>query len=145
MTHPASDPTSPQIRSSSGLAAEDLSVRGMIVVSAASMASISVLDSIDGHAGIVFSLGFALVVVTVVLAVDVRNLFAAGVLPPVLLLASLLALCIVRPESVAVDGVAENASLVTRYIASVVDHGLTLVVGHGLALATIGWRIAREV
>jgi len=143
MTHTASHPTP---RTPAGLAAQDLTVRGMVTFAGVAVLCVTVLDLVtDGRLGFPFSLGFVLIVFTLALAVDSRNLFPAGVLPPVLLLVTLFVLCVVKPGSVAVDGVAENAGLVTRYIASVVDHGLTLVIGHGLALAAIVWRIMRGV
>ncbi len=142
MTHSAS---SHAPRTPLGPAADDLTSRGAITVAASAMVVIAALDLVNGRIEFVFSLGFVLVSLTVALAVDGRNLFTAGVMPPVLLLVSLLALCLAAADSVAVDGVATNASLITRYIATVVDHGMTLVVGHGLALAAVVWRILRGI
>ncbi len=142
MAHPASRPAP---RTPAGLAAQDLTVRGMVTLGVVATGAITLLDLVDGHLGFLFSLGFVLVVVTLALAVDVRDLFPAGMVPPVLLLASLLLLAVLVPSAVSVDGVAADAGLVTRYIATVVHHGLTLVVGQGLALAVIVWRLLRAV
>ena len=146
MTHTASQhaPRTP-LGTAFGIATEDLTARGAIVAATVAMLGVSVLDLINGRVEFAFSLGFVLVALTIALAVDARQLFTAGVMPPVLLLGTLLVLCIVAADSVVVQGVAENAGLMTRYIATVVDHGVTLVVGHGLALAVVVWRILRGI
>ena len=134
------------LRPGQKLAANDLTVRGTLVAAVAAMAVVTLLDlSIDGRLGFLFSLGFVLIVITLPLAIDVRELFPAGVLPPVLLLGTLLVICLGRPEAIDVAGMQADAGLVARYIAAVIDHGLTLVVGHGLAIAVIVWRIVRDV
>lgn len=132
------------LRSGQQLASRDLTVRGTVALGCLAMAAVTVLDLVNGRLGFPFSLGFILIVVTLPLAIDVRQLFSAGVLPPVLLLGTLLAVCIGRPEAIVVDGLATDAALITRYIAAVVDHGLTLAIGHGLALAVIVWRILAD-
>lgn len=136
--------SAPVRRTPAGFAAHDLTVRGMVTLGVGAMLVITLLDLADGRIGFLFSLGFALVVVTLAMAIDVRDLFPAGILPPILLLGLLLVLCVVKGSSVAVNGVEADAGLVTRYIATVIDHGLTLVVGHGLALGVIVWRILRD-
>lgn len=141
MTHTAST-RSP--RTPAGLAAQDLTTRGMVTLAVVTMAGITALDLIDGRIGVIFSLGFVLVVVTTAMAVDVRELFPAGVLPPVLLFATLLLLSIGFASAVAVEGADADAGLITRFLGAVIDHGLTLVVGHGLAIAVIVWRILRD-
>ncbi|MGJ9421183.1 DUF6542 domain-containing protein [Aeromicrobium sp. CF3.5] len=133
------------VRPARRLASHDLTARGTVTAAVAAMAAVIVLDLIDGRIGFPFSLGFVLIVITLPLAINRRDLLPAVVLPPVLLLVSLLAICIVRPESIAVDGMADDASLIARYIASVVDHGLNLAVGHALAIAVIVWRFSSEV
>ena len=108
------------------------------------MAVVIGLDLTDGRLGLLFSVGFVLIAVTVPLAVDVRSLFPAGVLPPALLIGSLLLVCIFDSAAIHVDGLAKDASLVGRFIATVIDHGLTLVIGHGLALGIIALRILAD-
>lgn len=126
------------------LASHDLTVRGTIVLGCLAMAAVTGLDLVNGELGFPFSLGFVLIVVTLPLAIDVRDLFPAGVLPPILLLGTLLAVCIARPEAIVVDGLAADAGLLARYIAAVIDHGLTLTIGHALAIAVIVWRIIAD-
>jgi hypothetical protein len=126
------------------LAAHDLTVRGTITLGCLTMAVVTVLDLVNGTLGFPFSLGFVLIVITLPLAIDVRQLFPAGVLPPLLLLGALLGVCIARPDAISVDGLAADAGLFTRYLAAVVDHGLTLAVGHALAIGVIIWRILSD-
>lgn len=131
-------------RTPAGFAAQDLTTRGMIVLAVVAMAAITGLDLIDSSIGFIFSLGFTLIVLTTALAVNVRKLFPAGVMPPLLLLGMLLLLCIAWPSSVAVDGTPDSAGLFTRYLATVIDHGATLFIGHGLAIAAIIWRVLKD-
>lgn len=133
------------VRPARRFASHDLTARGTIIAAVVAMAAVVALDLVDGRIGFPFSLGFVLIVVTLPLAINRRDLLPAVIAPPVLLLVSLLAICILRPESIAVDGMAENAGLIARYIASIVDHGLTLAVGHALAIAVIVWRFSSDV
>ena len=128
-------------RTPAAMARRDPSARQAIVAACLSMAVVIALDLVDGRLGLLFSVGFVLIAVTVPLAVDVRSLFPAGVLPPALLIGSLLLVCMFAGSAIHVDGLAKDASLVGRFIATVIDHGLTLVVGHGLALGIIALRI----
>ena len=133
------------VRPARRLASHDLTARGTITAAVVAMAAVIVLDLLDGRIGFLFSLGFTLTVLTLPLAINRRDLLPAIILPPVLLLVSLLAVCILRPESISVDGMADDPGLIGRYIASIVDHGLTLAVGHALAIAVIVWRFSSDV
>lgn len=108
------------------------------------MAGVIGLDLMDGRLGMLFSIGFILIAVTVPLAVDVRSLFPTGVLPPALLLGSLLVVCIFASSAIRVDGLDQDAGTIARYIAAVIDRGMTLVIGHGLALGIIALRILAD-
>ena len=131
-------------RTPAAMARRDPSARQAITVACLSMAAVIGLDLTDGRLGLLFSVGFVLIAVTVPLAVDVRSLFPAGVLPPALLIGSLLLVCMFDPSAIHVNGLAKDASLVGRFIATVIDHGLTLVIGHGLALGIIALRILAD-
>lgn len=133
------------VRPARRLASHDLTARGTITAAVVAMAAVIVLDLVDGRIGFLFSLGFTLTVLTLPLAINRRDLLPAIILPPVLLLVSLLAVCVLRPESISVDGMADDPGLIGRYIASIVDHGLTLAVGHALAIAVIVWRFSSDV
>lgn len=128
-------------RTSARVARYDLGPGQVIVASCVAMAAVVLLDLTDGRLGLLYSVGFVLVVITAPLSVDVRGLFPTGVLPPVLLIGSLLAVCLLAPDAIQVGGMAKDASTVARLIAGTIDHGLTLVVGHVLALAIIALRI----
>lgn len=130
-------------RSPAGLARHDLSARQAIVLACAAMSGISLLDIAgDGRLGILFSVGFVLVVVTTPLSVDVRALFAPGILPPLLMIGSILALAIFEPSALPVQGVASSSGTLQHVIAGVIDQATALVVGHLLALSVIALRIA---
>ncbi|MCW2771441.1 MAG: hypothetical protein JWR27_2874 [Aeromicrobium sp.] len=128
-------------RTPADLARHDLSARQAILAACVATTAIVLLDLMDGRLGPLYSVGFVLIVITVPLSIDVRSLFPAGVLPPALLLGSLLAVCVIEGSAIQVSGLATDAGLVARLIAGVIDHGLTLVVGHGLALGVILLRI----
>lgn len=125
-------------------ARSDLSARQAITAACLAMTAIVLLDLVDGRLGPLYSVGFVLIVVTAPMAVDVRQLFPAGVLPPVLLILSLFAVCLFEPSAIQVGGMAEDAGTVARLIAGTIDHGLTLLVGFGLALVIIALRIVGE-
>ena len=128
-------------RSSVGLARHDLSAQQAVAVACVSLAAVSALDLADGRLGFLYSLGFVLAVVTAPLSVDVRSLLATGVMPPVLLIGSLLAIALFVPDAIVVDGLPADAGALARTNAAVIDHGITLVVGHVLALVGIVVRV----
>lgn len=127
-------------RTSSSMAGRDLTAKGAIVAACVAMAVIVALDLIDGRLGLLFSIGFVLVVVTAPLSVDARALLSTVVLPPALLIGSLLAVCWFDPSALQLDDLAKDASTLARLIAATIDHGMTLAIGYALALAVIGLR-----
>jgi hypothetical protein len=131
-------------RTPAALARRDPSARQAITAACLAMALVIGLDLVDGRLGLLFSVGFVLIAITVPLAVDVRSLLPAGVLPPALLIGSLLLVCVFVSSAIHVDGLARDASVVARLIAAVIDHGMTLAVGHGIALGIIALRILAD-
>lgn len=129
------------VRTPAKLSRRDLSARQVIVAASAAMAVVTALDLADGELGALFSLGFVLIALTAPLSVDARSLFPTGVMPPALLIGSLLIVCVVAPSAIQVSGLPADAGLIGRFIAAVIDHGLTLVMGHGLALGVIALRV----
>lgn len=119
----------------------DLSARQAIIAACVALAAIVLLDLMDGRLGLLYSIGFVLVVITVPMSVDLRGLFPAGVFPPVLLIGSLLLVCLFEPNAIRVEGMADDPGTFARLIAATIDHGVTLVIGHGLALGLIALRI----
>ena len=129
-------------RTSVGLARHDLSAQQAVALACLSLAAVTALDLADGRLGFLFSLGFVLAVITAPLCVDVRSLLITGVMPPVLLIGSLWAIALFFPDAIVVDGLPADAGALTRTIAGVIDHGITLVVGHALAMVGIVARVA---
>lgn len=128
-------------RSPARLAGTDLGGRQAIWLGFAAMAVVTALDLIDGRLSILFSLGFVLVVLTLPMAVHVGGLFPTGVLPPVLLVATLTVVAIFWPEAIVVDGMPADTGSAGRVLAGTIDRGVTLMVGHGLAIVVIVLRI----
>ncbi|MGZ8727167.1 MAG: DUF6542 domain-containing protein, partial [Aeromicrobium sp.] len=86
-------------RSPAALTRHDLGAGQAVVFACIAMASIALLDLLgDGKLGVLFSVGFILVAVTTPLSVEVRALFAPGILPPLLMIGSILVLAIVSPS-----------------------------------------------
>lgn len=115
----------------------DLTGPGVVILAFAAMAGIAWLDLTDGSIGPALSIGFVLVVVTAPLAVHLRSIVTTGVLPPPLLILTLIGIVVLQPNAVEGSGLAADAGTATRAIAATLDHGLTLVIGHALALTTI--------
>jgi len=120
----------------------DLSARGVVVGSAAAMAVVIALDLLDGHLGLLFSLGFVLVVATAPLSVVSHSLFTTAVLPPVLLVASLAVVAVVARSAIEVDGLPDSAGAMGTLLGGVIDRGVVLLVGEALALLAVGLRLA---
>lgn len=125
---------------SSSTARRDLTPKGAILGACIAMTVILLLDLADGSLGLLFSVGFVLVVITAPLSVDARALLSTVVLPPVLLIASLLAVCLFNPSALQLDDLAKDASTLARLIATTIDHGMTLAIGYALALGIIALR-----
>lgn len=115
----------------------DPSAPVVVLAAFVTMGVITALDLTDGHLGFAFSLGFVLVVMTAPLAIRLRSIVVTGVLPPPLLIVTLVAVVLIDPAAVAVQGVTAEHGTAARAVAATLDHGLTLIVGHGLALAMI--------
>ena len=122
-------------------AGRDLTAQRAIISACIAMAVILLLDLADGNLGLLFSVGFVLIVITAPLSVDVGSLLPTGVLPPVLLICSLFAVCLFEPSALRLDGLADDASTLARLIAATIDHGATLAIGYGLALGIIALRV----
>lgn len=134
--------STPAARSPAALTRYDLGAGQAVVFACIAMASIALLDLLgDGKLGVLFSVGFILVSVTTPLSVDVRALFAPGILPPLLMIGSILVLAIVLPSAIPTEGLADSAGTLQRLIAGVIDQATALVVGHLLALGVIAVRI----
>lgn len=128
-----------------GTARHDLGARRAILLATLALALVTVLDVVtDGRLGVAFSVGFVLVAVTAPLAIDVRSLLPAGVLPPVLMVVFVGGVAWFSPDAVEVAGLPEGTGWFGRTLTGVIDRGVTLLVGHGLALLAVVVRIATD-
>lgn len=128
-----------------GLAQRDLGPRRAVALAVAALAVLTALDLVtDGRLGIVFSVGFVLVVATIPLAVEARSLLPAGVVPPVLLTVFVGAAVLLSPGAVPVEGLPPDTGWLGRTLAGTIERGVTLLVGHGLALTGIVVRILTD-
>lgn len=134
-----------QSRTPVALSRHDLGAQQAIVIACSAMAAVTLLDVIfDGRLGSLFSVGFILIAVTTPLSVDVRSLFAPGILPPLLMIAMILLLAIVHPSAIVADGLASSAGAMQHLIAGIINQATPLVVGHLLALGVIALRIITD-
>ena len=117
--------------------ARDLSGAAVVVLAFLAMAAIVWLDLTDGKLGSAFTVGFILVALTAPMAVDLRSVVTAGVLPPPLLILTLFGVVLIEPGAIEVPGLAADAGAITRTIGTTLDHGVALVIGHALALTMI--------
>jgi len=101
------------------------------------MAGIIWLDLTDGTLGAAFTVGFILVALTAPMAVDLREIVTTGVLPPALMILTLFGVVLIEPGAIEVPGLAADAGILTRTVATTLDHGVALVIGHALALTMI--------
>ncbi len=91
--------------------------------------------------GWLFGTGLVLVAVGTALTVRVRDLFTAGVFPPLLLIGALVVVAVLHPTGIAVTQLDPAASAPQRVIAGFVDLAGALVVAHGLALLLVALRV----
>ncbi|MGH3425346.1 MAG: DUF6542 domain-containing protein [Nocardioidaceae bacterium] len=127
----------------STLSRRDASAAGVVVLGCAGVGSAAAINiALTDDLGFFFGLSFVLVAVTCALAAHIRALFAAGILPPLLMVAVVTVVASAVPDAITVQSLADSAGATQRVIAGVIDHATALVVGHLLALAVIGLRIA---
>jgi len=107
------------------------SVLGVLSVAALNVA-------LSGGLSLFFDLTFVVVSLTAALSVRPRDFFRVGVLPPLLMLATVGLLASVEPGWVA----DETDGLVQAVVSGLAHHAGALVAGHGLALAVLGLRQA---
>jgi hypothetical protein len=106
-----------------------LSVLGVLSLAALNVA-------LAGELSLFFDLTFVVTALVAALAVRPRDFFRVGVLPPLLLLATVVLLASVQPGWVA----DETDGLVQAVVSGLAHHAGAMVGGHGLALAVLGLR-----
>jgi hypothetical protein len=102
------------------------------VLVAATLVSLWVGDRI----GVVFDVVFVLTCIGAALAVRPRDFFTVGVLPPLLLAGTVLALALTDRGAVA----RADDALAQALVSGLAHHALALVLGYGLALAVLALR-----
>lgn len=96
-----------------------------------------VLDLLlTGRISLVFDLAFVAICVAAALSVRPRDFFVVGVMPPLLMLATILVLAAVSPGAVAqpVDG------LIQAVVSGLAHHAGGLIAGYGLTLIILALR-----
>lgn len=105
----------------------------MLVVA---FAEIAIADSV----GVLVGLGLVVVSVGAALTVRPRDLFTAGVLPPLLLVAVLTVVAVLHGEGIQVARLDSSAGVAQRVIAGFVHLAGALVVAHAAALTVVALR-----
>lgn len=91
---------------------------------------------VTGGVGGIFDVAFVLVCVGAALAVRPRDMFAVGVLPPLLMLASMVALAVVDRAAVA----RETDGAVQAVVSGLAHHAGALFAGYALTLTVLALR-----
>jgi hypothetical protein len=86
--------------------------------------------------GLFYDLSFVLISVAAALAIRPTEFFVAGVLPPLLMAGTMVALAVVDRSAVADS----DDGLVQAVVSGLAHHATALVVGYGLALAVLALR-----
>ena len=111
---------------------------GRLVVGAATVALVAVVlvSLLLGRLGLFFDLAFVVVCVAAALAVRPQDFFTVGVLPPLLLAATVTVVAIVDPAAVArpEDAVAQAV------VSGLAHHAIALVIGYALTLGVLALR-----
>jgi len=103
---------------------------------AALLAAVLVSLLASDEIGLGFDIAFVVICVAAALWVHPDNFFTVGVLPPLLLAATVLLLSILDRGAVA----RTDDALAQAVVSGLAHHALALVVGYGLTLAVLGLR-----
>lgn len=134
-----------QARTPAALARRDLDGGQAVALACLAMAVVAILDVVaDGRLGSLFSVGFILIAVTTPLAVDVRSLFAPGIMPPLLMIGAIFLFAALVPSSIQAEGLTASDGVMQRLIAGIIGYATALVVGHLLALGVIALRVITD-
>lgn len=116
--------------------------RGVVTLSAfAALAVASVNVLLTGELSLFFDLTFVVICLVAALAVRPRDFFVVGVLPPLLMLATVTLLAVFARQAVA--EVMDN--LVQAVVSGLAHHAGALVAGYALALTVLALRqVARR-
>lgn len=123
----------------SDASSEGLSGRGVVVVGAASAAACTIVDLAltAGRLTFFFDLCFVVICLVTTLAVRRRDLFTAGVLPPLLYGGLIAVLSVVAPSTIT-----SGAGISKVFLTGLADHAFGLVSGYAVALLAVAARVA---
>jgi hypothetical protein len=110
----------------------------LVVPASAVVLAVATLISLwaGDRVGVFFDVVFVLTCIGAALAVRPRDFFTVGVLPPLLLAATVLALALTDRGAVA----RADDALVQAFVSGLAHHALALVLGYGVALAVLALR-----
>jgi hypothetical protein len=109
----------------------------VVLVAAAALVAATLLSLLVGdRIGAFFDVVFVLTCIGAALAVRPRDFFTVGVLPPLLLAATVLVLALADRGAVA----RADDALAQALVSGLAHHALALVLGYGLALAVLALR-----
>ncbi|MGA8846658.1 MAG: DUF6542 domain-containing protein [Nocardioides sp.] len=116
--------------------------RQMVALGLALALTVAALDLVvTDNVGLLFDLGFLLLCLALALLVHPRDFFTVGVLPPLLMLATIWLLAVTRAEAVARPG----DNLTQAVISGLSHHSLGLVVAYLASLAVLVIRVRVRV
>ena len=109
-----------------------------VVTLAAGAALLAVLVNtmLSSELNLLFDVAFVAICVAAALAVRPNDFFAVGVLPPLLMFATLLVLAMVAPAAAA----EAHDGLIQAVVSGLAHHAGALVIGYGLTLAILAMR-----
>jgi hypothetical protein len=111
--------------------------RGIIVSAALASAALAVLDlALVGRLSLFFDLSFVVVCLVAGMAIRIRDLFTAAVLPPLVFGGVIAGVALLWP-----DTIAPHLGLVSTILAGLAHHALALIFGYGVALLTVASRV----
>jgi len=111
--------------------------RGVATLAVLAAIAVVVIDLIlTSRISLVFDLGFIAICLAAALSVRPRDFFVVGVMPPLLMLTTILVLASVAPGAVAqpVDG------LIQAVVSGLAHHAGGLIAGYGLTLVILALR-----
>ncbi len=112
--------------------------RGVVLVTALVTAAVVGLDfALTGELSIFFDLCFVVICLVAAMAVRRHDIFATGVLPPLVYAAAVGTVALVAPTAIL-----DSGGLSKTFMTGLAGHAATLVAGYGVVLVTVGGRVA---
>jgi hypothetical protein len=107
-----------------------------VVAATLALVAVVLVSLLLGRIGLLFDVAFVVVCVAAALAVRPQDFFTVGVLPPLLLAATVTVVAIVDPGAVAR---AEDA-VAQAVVSGLAHHAIALVIGYALTLGVLALR-----